>query len=194
MVTVLWLLALLGSLGAFDTLYYHEWRGQLPARLPGVRPELKLHAVRDFIYVIVFGSLPWLAWQGAWAAAFAVLLAAEIVITIADFIVEDRVRKPLGGLFAGERATHALMGIIYGAILANLIPVLIDWADRAAGLVVDPPPVPGVLRWALTLGAVGIGVSGARDLYAVFGFPRPRARWPWRSPASTPGSPGGRPA
>jgi hypothetical protein len=47
----------------------------------------------------VFGSLPWLAWQGAWAAVFAVLLAAEIVITIADFIVEDRVRKPPGGLF-----------------------------------------------------------------------------------------------
>jgi hypothetical protein len=187
MLTVLWLLALLGALGAFDTLYYHEWRGQLPARLPGVRPELRLHAARDFIYVIVFGSLPWLAWQGAWAAVFAVLLAVEIVITIADFIVEDRVRKPLGGLFPGERATHALMGIVYGAILANLIPVLLDWADRPTGLVVDPPAVPSALRWALTLGAIGIGISGLRDLYAVLGFPRPRARWPWRSSASTQG-------
>jgi hypothetical protein len=186
MVNVLWLLALLGLLGAFDTLYYHEWRGQLPARLPGVRPELRLHAARDFVYVIVFGSLPWLAWQGAWAAVFAALLAAEIVITIADFIVEDRVRKPLGGLFPGERATHALMGIVYGAILANLIPVLLDWADRPTGIVVDPPAVPGALRWALTLGAIGIGFSGLRDLYAVLGFPRPRARWPWRSRASTP--------
>jgi len=140
--TVLWLLALLGVLGAFDTLYYHEYRGQLPARLPGLRPELKLHAARDFIYVIVFGSLPWLAWLGAWAGVLAVLLLAEIVITISDFIVEDRVRKPLGGLFAGERATHALMGIVYGAMLANLVPVLLDWREDSTGVVLDPAPVP----------------------------------------------------
>ncbi|HEX2772369.1 MAG TPA: hypothetical protein VHN18_08065 [Micromonosporaceae bacterium] len=177
---VLWLLALLGVLGAFDTLYFHEYKGRLPARLPGLRPELKLHAVRDFIYVVVFGSLPWLAWQGYWAAVLSLLLAAEIVITISDFIVEDRVRKPLGGLFAGERATHAIMGIVYGAMLANLIPVLLDWGRRPAGLVVDPADVPWPLSVGLTAMAAGILVSGIRDVYAVLGFPQPRASWPWR--------------
>ncbi|HZM76549.1 MAG TPA: hypothetical protein VFC19_12530 [Candidatus Limnocylindrales bacterium] len=185
MVTVLWLLALLGVLGAFDTLYYHEFRGQLPARLPGLRPELKLHALRDFIYVVVFGSLPWLAWQGAWVLLFAVLLAAEIVITISDFIVEDRVRKPLGGLFAGERATHAIMGIVYGAMLANLVPVLLDWWRRPTGLLLDPPPAPWALRVGLTVMAAGILISGLRDLYAILGFPKPLASWPWRRRADT---------
>lgn len=32
MIGALWLLAILGITGAFDTLYYHEWRAQLPAR------------------------------------------------------------------------------------------------------------------------------------------------------------------
>lgn len=185
MVTVLWLLALLGVLGAFDTLYYHEFRGQLPARLPGLRPELKLHALRDFIYVVVFGSLPWLAWQGAWVALFAVLLAAEIVITISDFIVEDRVRKPLGGLFAGERATHAIMGIVYGGMLANLVPVLLDWWERPTRFVFDPPAAPWALRVGLTAMAAGILVSGLRDAYAVLGSPQSRASWPWRRRADT---------
>jgi phosphatidylglycerophosphate synthase len=175
---VLWLLGLLGALGAFDTLYYHEYRGQLPARLPGVRPELRLHSVRDFIYVVVFGSLAWLAWQGPWAAVFALLLAAEIIITIADFIVEDRVRKPLGGLYPGERATHALMGIVYGMMLANLIPNLLQWWTRPAGLVLSPPDAPLPLRLAITAMALGILGSGVRDLCAVLGLPR--ASWPWR--------------
>jgi hypothetical protein len=177
---VLWLLALLGVLGAFDTLYYHEYRGQLPARLPGVRPELRLHAARDFIYVIVFGSLPWLAWRGFWAVVLAGLLLAEIVITISDFIVEDRVRKALGGLFPGERATHAVMGIVYGAMLGYLLPVLLRWLERPTDLVFDPAPVPELLRLGLSIMAAGILVSGLRDLYAVLGFPEPRAAWPWR--------------
>lgn len=32
-------------------------------------PELKLHALRDFLYAILFGTLPWLAWQGLWLLA-----------------------------------------------------------------------------------------------------------------------------
>jgi len=28
----LWLLAALGVIGAFDTIYYHEWRARLPAQ------------------------------------------------------------------------------------------------------------------------------------------------------------------
>ena len=31
MATALWLLAIQGAVGAFDTLYFHEWRARLPA-------------------------------------------------------------------------------------------------------------------------------------------------------------------
>lgn len=42
-----------------------------------------LHAGRSFIYVAVYGTLPWISWRGAWAAVFALLLATEVCITIA---------------------------------------------------------------------------------------------------------------
>ncbi len=66
MTTVLWPLALLGLLGAFDTAYYHEWRARLPARGRAVASELKLHAARDFFYAAMFVTLPWLACRGWW--------------------------------------------------------------------------------------------------------------------------------
>ena len=180
MSVVLWLLAVLGLLGAFDTVYFHEYRGQLPAHLPGLSPELKLHAGRSLIYVAVFATLPWFAWRGAWAVIFAVLLFTEVCITVADFIVEDQVRKPFGGLLPGERTTHTVMAIVYGAILANLVPVLLSWAASATQFAVEPIAVPLLLRLALTALAAGTLVSAVRDAYAVLGFPRLSARWPWK--------------
>ncbi|TDU05659.1 hypothetical protein EDD99_4187 [Streptomyces sp. 846.5] len=192
MADALWLLAVLGLLGGFDTVYFHEIRGQLPARLPGLRPELKLHAGRSFIYVAVFGTLPWIEWRGAWAVVLAALLLCEISITLADFVVEDQVRKPMGGLLPGERVTHTVMAIVYGAILAHLIPVILHWRHLPSSLAIDLAPVPPWLRLGLSVLAVGTFASATRDAYAVIGFPRPLARWPWQAPgvgARTPGPP-----
>ena len=96
---------------------------------------------------------------------------------MSDFVVEKTVRKPLGDVYAGERVTHALMGIIYGAVLAYLLPVLSAWWAQPTVLVITLPSVPGVLRWSLTLMAVGVSLSGVRDLYAAFGLPH--GGWPW---------------
>jgi hypothetical protein len=183
MKTALWLLGALGLLGAFDTIYFHEIRGQLPAHLPGLRPELKLHAGRSVIYVAVFGTLPWFAWRGAWAFALGGLLVTEIGITLADFIVEDQVRKAFGGVLPGERATHTVMAIVYGAMMANLIPVVLDWGRSGTGLRLEPVNVPLPYRLMLTALAAGTFVSSLRDVYAVAGFPRRTACWPWLAPS-----------
>ena len=175
---VLWLLALQGVLGALDTLYYHEWRARLPARAAFAHTELQLHAARDFLYAIMFSTLPWLAWQGWWTMVLAALLMAEIVITLADFIVEDHVRQPLGGVYPGERAMHAVMGIVYGAMLAQMIPILWAWWSAPTGLVVAPPQVPEAWRWVLAAMAVGVFLSGVRDLCAACAVPH--SAWPWR--------------
>jgi hypothetical protein len=45
---------------------------------------------------VLFGSLPWLAWQGAYVIILAVVIVAEIILTLWDFIVEISVRKPFG--------------------------------------------------------------------------------------------------
>ena len=177
MIVALWLLAIQGAIGAFDTLYYHEWRARLPARGALSAPELKLHAARDVLYAVLFGTLPWLAWQGRWTMLLIGVLVAEIVLTLTDFVVEISVRKTLGDVYGGERVTHAIMGILYGAMIASLIPVLFNWAALPTALAVHPPDVPVALRSALLLMAIGVLVSGLRDLYAAYELPR--GSWPW---------------
>jgi hypothetical protein len=179
MTIALWLLATQGVIGAFDTLYYHEWRARLPGRTPQTTPELRLHALRDFLYALLFGTLPWLAWQGLWGGVLAAVLLTEIVLTLSDFVVEIRVRKPLGDVYAGERVTHAVMGIIYGAMLAHLLPTLRTWWTQPTALAFQPAAVPPALRWAMTGMAAGVFLSGVRDLYAALGLPF--GGWPWRS-------------
>jgi hypothetical protein len=129
-IIALYLFALQGLFGAFDTLYFHEWRARLPGGVPGTAPELRLHGVRSVIYAVLFGTLPFVRWEGLCAWALAALLAGEIVTTLRDFVVEDTVRRPLGGVFPGERVTHALMGIVYGAALAHLAPEIIGGSLR----------------------------------------------------------------
>jgi hypothetical protein len=186
MSVVLWLLAVQGVIGAFDTVYYHEWRARLPARGCQAASELKLHAARDFLYAVLFVSLSWIAWQGAWTLVLVAVIVAEIVLTLADFVIEVAVRKPFGDVYPGERVTHAVMGILYGAMVAWLLPVLMDWRSRPTGLVVEWAAVPPVLHGALLAMAAGVFVSGLRDLYAALGLPH--GAWPWKAePSATRG-------
>ena len=179
MIVALWLLAIQGVIGAFDTVYYHEWRARLPARGKQAASELKLHAARDFFYAVLFATLPWIAWHGTWVLLLAGVFVAEIVLTLTDFVVEIAVRKQLGDVYAGERVTHAVMGILYGAMIANLIPSLRQWRALPTAFVVEWAGVPDLLRWGLFVMAAGVFLSGLRDLYAALELPH--GGWPWES-------------
>jgi phosphatidylglycerophosphate synthase len=180
----LWLLGIQGLIGAFDTLYYHEWRARLPAQGKQAALELKLHAARDFFYAVLFGSLALIAWHGRWVIALATVLIAEILLTMTDFVVEARVRKPLGDVYPGERVTHAIMGILYGAMLAFLIPVLARWWSMPTALVPVSADVLPIVQWSLGVMAVGVLLSGARDLYSAYGLPG--GNWPWKDERGVP--------
>jgi hypothetical protein len=52
--TALYLLCFLAILGGADTLYYHEWRARLPSMGRQAQSELELHALRDFVYAVLF--------------------------------------------------------------------------------------------------------------------------------------------
>ena len=156
--TAIWLLLLQASLGAFDTLYYHEYRLKL-AQHGHTQVELRLHASRDFAYAVIIGSLGFVTWQGALAWMLLALLLAEICITLWDFIEEDKIRR----LPPGERAMHAIMGIVYGAFLAFLIPEMIEWSTLATGFGASYHGFPA---WMLLVLAAGVLASGIRDLIA----------------------------
>lgn len=177
MTAALYLLGFQGLIGAFDTIFYHEWKARLPARGRRAAPELLLHAARDFFYGILFCTLPWLAWKGSWTRVLLGVIVAEIILTLWDFVVEIAVRRDLGDVYAGERVTHAIMGIMYGAMLASLAPTLISWWGSPAALSIAPATISGWMRVVLTAMGAGVLVSGLRDLYAALGLPG--GGWPW---------------
>jgi hypothetical protein len=150
-----------GLLGAVDTIWYHEIVAGLPRRPDRHRTELRLHAGRDAVYAVLYGTIGWTAWRGAWAGVLAALLATEIVITMADFVVEDRTRA----LSGGERVLHSTMAIFYGAMLMRLVPVLAGWAGEPTALV-RSGGVPPAFAVVATLFGAGIALSGARDAWA----------------------------
>ena len=173
----LWLLAIQGVIGAFDTIYYHEWRARLPSRGLQAAPELRLHAARDFLYGVLFCTLPWLEWQGTWVVLLVGIIVAEIVLTLWDFVVEIDVRRTLGDVYAGERITHAVMGILYGAMVGYFVPSLLHWWSLPSGLMPTTAVIPDWLAISLTLMGIGVIASGLRDLYAALDLPG--GSWPW---------------
>jgi len=161
MPSAIWFLLAQGLLGAFDTIYYHEYRARLPGLGPPARSELRLHATRDFIYAVLFLTLPFSCWNGLWAWVLAAMLLVEIVITLSDFVVEDAVRKSLGGVYKGERVTHGVMGILYGLFLAQLVPQLLEWARKPTGFTMRADPARFPISFLMVL--LGVGVSRVRD-------------------------------
>jgi uncharacterized protein (TIGR01777 family) len=146
------------AMGGFDTLYHHELTERLAWR-PSQAGELRLHGVRNLSYAVMVMALGWSRPQGALAVALIALMLAELVVTLWDFVEEDRTRK----LPASERVTHTLLTLNYGVVLALVVPLLAGWATNPTALV---PASYGVWSWLCALAAVGVIVFGLRDLAA----------------------------
>jgi uncharacterized protein len=156
---LLWtLLAIQIALGAFDTLWHHEFTERL-AWKQSQRDELKLHGVRNLIYAALFLTLGWTQPSGALALVAIAILVVEVLITLKDFVEEDQTRR----LPASERITHTLLAINYGAILMLLVPTLLDWSGRATALMAAHN---GLWAWFMSGAALGVGIFGVCDLFA----------------------------
>jgi uncharacterized protein (TIGR01777 family) len=159
--TLLWSLIILQmAMGAFDIAYHHELTERLAWR-PTQRRELALHAVRNMLYAVLFVIFGWFEPRGAWAVVVVTILAIEVVVTLMDFVEEDASRKLPGS----ERITHTLLAINYGAILALLLPVLLDWAMQDTSLA---PVNRGVLSAVATVAAMGVAGFGVRDFHTAW--------------------------
>jgi uncharacterized protein len=162
---VLWLLLAQCALGAYDSLWHHEITERLPYKR-SARRELLLHAARESLYAVIFLGLASREWRGAWAWLLAAVLFAEVLLTLADFLEEDRTRR-LPGM---ERVLHTVMAVNYGVWLAVFAPQLYAWSKSASALA---PVDYGALSSALTLAAAGVFLLSLRNLYAALSHLRP---------------------
>jgi uncharacterized protein (TIGR01777 family) len=159
MTDLLWILvALQIAMGAFDTLFHHELTERL-AWKPSQKGELRLHGVRNLIYAALFLLIGWAEPKGLLALAVLALLVIEVVITLTDFVEEDRTRR----LPASERITHTLLALNYGAILTLLVPLLLRWAAEPFSVVAVSH---GLWSLMASAAAAGVFIFGLRDLAA----------------------------
>jgi hypothetical protein len=182
--TALTIMTFQALLGAFDTIYYHEYRCRLPVHGPKVAGELRLHAFRDLIYGVLFLTLPFVDWCGALAVLLAGLILLEVCITIWDFNVEAVERQSIGGVADAERGLHLVMAVVYGVFLAHLAPHLAAWLSEPTGFRVREG-TPVLLQVIGVLFGVGVLLSGLRDYLAsrgvaffqrdLFAWARPRS-------------------
>ena len=157
MTTVLILFTIIGLLGAFDTLYHHEFKERLPWR-PEVKDELVVHATRNFFYFVLFLSLAWIEWHGVLAWLFLAMLVTEIFVTFWDFALEGKVRD----VPAPEIIVHALLGIVYGATLAFLVPIVFIWSEQNSGFSFVEH---GIFSPIMTAYALSVLVFAFRDYF-----------------------------
>jgi len=159
MTAIFTLLSFQALLGAFDNLWHHELAARLPQRV-SARRELALHAVREALYGLVFIGLGRFEWHGGLAWVLAALLGIEGVVTLADFLEEDRTRR----LPPFERALHTVLTVSYGLLLGLLAPVLMHWWQQATALHFQPQGWVSVL---FTLYGVGVLAWSVRNVQAV---------------------------
>jgi len=152
------LLVLQGVMGAIDTVVNHEFIEALPQRR-AARAELALHAVREAVYAALFLGFAWFAWLGTFAAVIGALLIAEVAVTVSDELIENRIRV----LPQNERALHVLLTLNLGALIALLVPVLLDWGANPTELA---PAHHGWPSWALSLLGIASAAWSIRDLVA----------------------------
>jgi hypothetical protein len=152
------LLVAQGVMGGIDTVVNHELIEALPQRRDA-RGEIGLHALREALYAALFLALAWFAWHGAAAWIIAALLGLEVLVTVCDEMVENRIRV----LPQNERVLHIFLTLNYGAIIALLVPTLADWARQPTGLAAAER---GWMAWAISAFAAASAAWAVRDFLA----------------------------
>ncbi|HSW06715.1 TIGR01777 family oxidoreductase [Aquabacterium sp.] len=158
MSTVLTLLSVQALLGALDNFWHHELQARLP-QCTGARRELALHALREAMYGVLFFGLAWWRWLGWCALLLTALLVCEVIVTLLDFLEEDRSRR----LPAAERVLHTVLALGYGAFIGLFAPVAWRWFLQPSGWV---PVSYGALSGLLTLFAAGVLAWALRNAMA----------------------------
>ncbi len=146
------------AMGAFDMLFHHELTERLAWR-DSQRKELFLHGLRNGFYAILFIAFGTLQLQGFFAWLALAVLAAELVITLIDFVEEDQTRK----LPWSERILHTLLALNYGALLVFLVPVLWEFTALPTALV---PVHYGWWTVVMVLSAFAVAPFCVRDIAA----------------------------
>lgn len=160
-----YILFVLGVLGAVDILLYHSISHGIRSHHDS-RLELVLHSLRGPTYAALFLLVPNFVMQGGYFWLLIGILAFDLCISLADFLVEGGSRAFLGGLPPGEYVLHVVLAMLFGALVASIFYEAGGWATASARLAYEPAAVPALLRVVMALMAILVLVSGVMDAIA----------------------------
>lgn len=147
------LLLVIGSLGAFDIAWFHTYKGRLVEKAE-CRSEVVLHVIRGVVYAVQFVVVPNVEMRGRWLALLALLFAIDIVVGVADILVEPKSRAPRGGLSGGEYLVHMVLSVLVGAELCSVAAHAFPLAHEPTAIAI----VSSVPTWLRALlGAMAVG-------------------------------------
>lgn len=175
MLTVGILLAIVGTLGAFDIAYFHHHRAHLSER-PASRREAWIHVARGLIYTLQFALVPNVKLTGVYYTAFIALFICDATIAVLDVLAEPDSRRELGGLFRGEYLAHIVLSVLIGAMLHAFFSTTHVWMLEPSAAILDPTLLPRPLALALTAMALGCFAVTIFETAALIeaSMPRPR--------------------
>jgi hypothetical protein len=153
MLTPCVLLLCIALLGAFDVFFFHRHTCHLSERAES-RVEAWIHVARGAVYALQLSLVPNVRFEGRAYAVFVALFVADVVIAVADILVEPASRRGIGGLPPGEYLMHIVLSVLVGAMLHALIAATWGWPSLPTAIRVVPA-APAALRMAL--GALALG-------------------------------------
>jgi hypothetical protein len=138
MTLILYSLIFHAAVGGLDVIFNHEISEHLPQQ-PSAVTEESLHSVRELLFGLLFVSLAWFEWRGAFIWLIIAIILAEIAVSTWDSVVEDRTRR----LPAAERVMHTFLFINVGIYSTLLAPTLTEWHALPTELHVVDNGIPG---------------------------------------------------
>jgi hypothetical protein len=167
MEAAVYLLFILGCLGALDIAAFHSFAHGIRSH-PDSRMELLVHSLRGPTYATLFVVIPNFALHGLYFWGLMGLFMIDLGISIWDFALERRSRQFFGGLPSGEYVLHILIAMLFGALVTAVCFGGGSWAALPTHFGYAPVAVPGLLRIAMAVMALLVFISGVQDAVAAF--------------------------
>lgn len=157
-----YLLLLIGHLGVFDVIYFHNFKCRLHEQ-EYARSEVRVHTLRHLIYALQFFYVANFKFTGKAIFFLCFLLLMDIMIAFWDLWIEDNVRKSLGKLPKGEYFMHVVLSLLVGSYLTFLGQELYANYFQPTQFLFEPPNVPVLFVYYMNLMGMGAILAFSYD-------------------------------
>jgi hypothetical protein len=159
-------LLVIGHLGLFDVLYFHQYKCSLMKRIES-RLEVKIHLMRHVVYALQFLYVANFRASGSMVFLVLLLYICDFVVAMSDVWIEPESRKSQGGLPRGEYLMHILLTFLVGMYFMLILQNLWNNFHSSSEIALVSPNVPHILILYMNAMCLGTVVFFLKDLFEI---------------------------